>query len=103
MIKQLPAEVMRASSKARRKRRIKAAKAQGKWIVKKKFRIVSVDSDEWNFSNCTGTREIVASLSSYIDRLIKWNNAPTITFIDEHGKRKNASFSSLCGVEIDDA
>jgi len=103
MKKQLSDEVRRANYKARRKRRIKAAKAQGKGIVKKKFKVVSVDSDEWDFSNCTSTHEIIGSLSTYIERLIEWNNVPTITFTDEHGIRITASFSSLNGVEIYDA
>ena len=103
MKKQLPDEVRRANYKARRKRRIQAAKAEGKWIVKKKFKVVSVDSDEWNFSNCTSTREIIGSLSAYIDEITKWNNVPRVTFSDEHGKKKTAYFTSLSGVQIDDA
>jgi len=69
----------------------------------KKFKIVSVNSDEWNFSNCTSTWEIVECLSAYINRLIRHNDVPTITFNDEHGKKKTARFSSLNGVEINDA
>jgi len=78
-------------------------KAQGKWIVRKKFKIVSVSSDEGDFSACTSTRDVVDSLAAYIDRLIKWNNVPRVTFTDEHGKKKTASFSSLSGIEVDDA
>jgi hypothetical protein len=103
MKNQLPPEVMRANCKARRKRRIKAAKARGKWVIKKKFKIVSISSDEWDFSDCKSTREIVDSLDSYIDRRLKWNNVPTITFTDEHGKKRTASFSPRCGIMVEDA
>jgi len=42
-------------------------------------------------------------LLMYIDRRLKWNNVPRVTFTDEHGKKKTASFLTLSGTKVADA
>ena len=67
------------------------------------FTVVGASSDEWDFSDCSSTEDIISSLESYIDHLIEHNDIPAVTFIDEAGKKKIAVFASRDGISIEDA
>ena len=68
-----------------------------------RFAVVDVSSDEWDFSDCSSTEEIISRFEAYIDHLLGEANIPAVTFIDEAGKKKVALFGARDGISIEDA